>query len=445
MSKTADLLELALTTVKMGKKYGASEVLSRTQSQRSVSFQVRDGDLEKVEDSTSQTLAIDLYVDHRYSTHRTSDLRPASLEAFIKNAVETTKFLEKDQDRRLTDAELQQSISRIELDLTDQRVLQLNRDQRLQACQRMDERLKGKKYLISASSGQGDSYAQMAMASSDGLAFSHEMTNASLYSSVSLDGRDGRKPSAGFGMAAVHLGQLYAAEKIADEALSQAYLAREMGKGPNAKTTMVVDRMASARLISQLLRPAIAQAVYQKRSCFMNRIGQSIVSEKLSLQDQPLLPRALRSRLFDTAGLASHPMWLIQEGKLENIYVDPYYGRKLKMRPTAVGPSNVLVKPGSHSQAEILAIADKGIMVTDWIGGNMDAGTGDFSFGVQGFMIEKGKLGRPVSEMNMTGNLLELFARLVEVGNDTWRYSYSGIQAPTLAFENVQFSGASQS
>jgi PmbA protein len=59
---------------------------------------------------------------------------------------------------------------------------------------------------------------------------------------------------------------------------------------------------------------------------------------------------------------------------------------------------------------------------------------------VRGHLIEKGTLGAPVGEMNVTGNLVELFANLVEVGNDPW--PYAAIQAPALMFEGVQFSGA---
>ncbi|MBA2321656.1 MAG: TldD/PmbA family protein, partial [Deltaproteobacteria bacterium] len=63
-----------------------------------------------------------------------------------------------------------------------------------------------------------------------------------------------------------------------------------------------------------------------------------------------------------------------------------------------------------------------------------------FSLGLRGFEIRDGAVGGPVGEMNATGNLVDLFAALVGVGNDRWRYSAIG--APTLVFENVSFSGA---
>ncbi len=80
------------------------------------------------------------------------------------------------------------------------------------------------------------------------------------------------------------------------------------------------------------------------------------------------------------------------------------------------------------------------IYVTSWLGGNADPTTGDFSFGLRGNLVEGGKIGAPVGEVNITGNLAGLFAKLSGVGNDPWKYG--SIAAPTLVFDGVSFSGA---
>ena len=81
-----------------------------------------------------------------------------------------------------------------------------------------------------------------------------------------------------------------------------------------------------------------------------------------------------------------------------------------------------------------------GILVTGWLGGNSDPTSGDFSFGIRGYLIEDGRVGRPVGEMNVTGNLVELFNHLVLRGDDPW--PYSSVPTPTLVFEGVEFAGA---
>jgi PmbA protein len=94
---------------------------------------------------------------------------------------------------------------------------------------------------------------------------------------------------------------------------------------------------------------------------------------------------------------------------------------------------------GSKDLDGLVASVDKGIFVTGFNGGNCNGTTGDFSYGIEGFLIEKGRLAQPVNEMNVTGNMITLWNNLVEIGNDTridssWRI-------PSLLFDNVDFSG----
>jgi PmbA protein len=65
--------------------------------------------------------------------------------------------------------------------------------------------------------------------------------------------------------------------------------------------------------------------------------------------------------------------------------------------------------------------------------------SGDYSYGVRGHVIRKGQRAEPISEMNVTGNYLELLERLVEVGNDP--VPWFSCRTPTLVFDGIQFSG----
>jgi PmbA protein len=155
--------------------------------------------------------------------------------------------------------------------------------------------------------------------------------------------------------------------------------------------------------------------------------------------DDPLRKRGLGSRPFDGEGIAAKKLSIVEAGVFRNLYVDTYYANKLGTRPTTGSSSNRVVAPGKRGRDALIKAAGKGIYVTSWLGGNMDSTTGDFSFGVRGHRIEGGELGAPVGEMNVTGNIVELFANLAEVGDDPW--IYSSTLAPTLVFNGVQFSG----
>ncbi len=81
----------------------------------------------------------------------------------------------------------------------------------------------------------------------------------------------------------------------------------------------------------------------------------------------------------------------------------------------------------------------EGILITGFLGGNSNSTTGDFSLGIQGFRIRQGKIAEPVAEMNLSGNHLDFWKRLVAVGNDP--HPYSSLRIPTLVFDKVQIAG----
>jgi len=94
---------------------------------------------------------------------------------------------------------------------------------------------------------------------------------------------------------------------------------------------------------------------------------------------------------------------------------------------------------GERNFDAILASVQKGIWVTNFNGGNSNPTTGDFSFGIEGFLIENGKTSTPLGEMNITGNMLSLWDSLTEAGNDP--RETSSWRIPSLLFNNVNFSG----
>jgi PmbA protein len=81
----------------------------------------------------------------------------------------------------------------------------------------------------------------------------------------------------------------------------------------------------------------------------------------------------------------------------------------------------------------------KGIFVTGFNGGNCNGSTGDFSYGIEGFYVENGKIVHPVNEMNITGNMNDIWFRLAEAGNDI--IESSSFKIPSLLFDKIDFSG----
>ena len=89
------------------------------------------------------------------------------------------------------------------------------------------------------------------------------------------------------------------------------------------------------------------------------------------------------------------------------------------------------------AQRDILDLCESGILVTDFNGGNCNSATGDFSYGVSGFLFENGKITSPIDSMLITGNMTDLWSNLLAAGSDP--VPGMSRQVPTLAFRDVTF------
>ena len=435
-----ELIHRVAEAIELAKRAGANEAWATASKRRSVEIEYRDDALEKVQESTTRGLSIRLWVDGRYSSHRTTDLRPDSLRTFIPDAVALTRALEQDPYRLITPPELYENRPTDDLDLVDPAIAEIDPQERVRWCEAIAETARNHDRFISTTTGVSDSAGMFASASSNGFTGNQRWTSLWCGGEVTLRDEGDRRREGSFWAGGTHLSEVPDRAELGTKALHEA--ARHVGstQGPTRRTVMVVEPRIAGSIVGRLLRPANARAFSQQRSFWMGKIGESAVSEKLTLTDDPLLVRGLSSRLFDDEGISARRLPIIEAGKLRNIYVDTYYGRKVEMPPTTGGRSNWVFGLGDKNLEQLISDAGDGILVTSWLGGNADSTTGDFSLGVRGRLIENGELGAPVGEMNVTGNLLELFSNLVAVGNDPW--PYSSVRSPTLVFEGVQFSGA---
>ena len=89
------------------------------------------------------------------------------------------------------------------------------------------------------------------------------------------------------------------------------------------------------------------------------------------------------------------------------------------------------------AERDILDLCGSGILVTDFNGGNCNIATGDFSYGVSGFLFENGKITSPIDSMLITGNMTDLWSNLLAAGSDP--VPGMSRQVPTLAFRDVTF------
>ncbi len=402
-------------------------------------FEVRNDQLDRLQQSTERQLAFHLFVDGRYGAFSTNRLVKEELTTFIGEAVDAVRYLAPDRDRKLPAPELYFKGNAPSLQLFDEAYQQIDPDQKLSIAKETAAEVLGTdKRLLSIQSNWSDGCSAHYLVTSNGFEGEHAVSYYSLSASVSVKGRGEAKPESYWYDQALTFDDLIK-QGIGKEAMRRALAKIGQKKAPSGRYAVLVDNLNSARLLSPLLSAISGPSLQQNNSFLLNKLGQRVLSEKVELVDDPHVPAAFGSRWFDNEGIATCHRPIFDKGMLETYFLDTYFASKMGMPQTISGPSRLVLKPGLRTCDQMMAELGHGILITGFNGGNCNSSSGDFSFGIEGFLVENGCLVQPIAEMNMTGNILTLWLSLQEIGNDPRRNN--AYQIPSLLFNNVNISG----
>ncbi len=437
---TKERLELAHWVVNTAKAAGVAEAAVNIGNSRAVEIEYRDGQLDKVKESTQNSLNINIYVDNKFSGHSTNDLRRESLSRFINDAVAMTKYLTEDEFRKLPDPKHYRGIKDIDLDLFDGEYDKIMADQRVKYASGLQKAVSSKSdKIITSTAGYYDNDSESIKVHSNGFEGVKRTTSFSVGVEATVEDKNGGRPSDWNYATTRYLKDIPDSEFLAQGVVEKALAKVGQTKVESGTYDMIVFNRAAGKPIYALYGPMTGRALQQKQSFLDEKIGEKIASDKFTIVDNPFIERGLGSRHYDGEGMVAKKRTLIEKGVLKEFLIDCYYARKLGVEPTGGSTSNLVFEYGEKSLDDMIKDIEKGILVNSFIGGNSNSTTGDFSWGLQGMLIENGKLIKPINEMNISGNLIELWNSLVAVGNDP--YKFSSLRRPSLHFKDVQFSG----
>ena len=431
--------KLAQWAMDFAQKNGCQAARVSLYSGSNSSFELRDTKIDKLQQASENGLNLTLFVDGRYGSISTNRLDKKELESFIVNGIESTRYLAEDKFRMLPDSSRYYKGGKPDLQLLDSKFDSVQPDDKVALAKAIAEEVYGSdKRIISVESSYSDGVDFRYTLASNGFEGETQSSWYSLSASVSVKGEGEARPSSYWYDSSLYFDKLIK-EGIGHKALERVLRKLGQQKVKSGKYTMVVDPLNSSRLVSPLLQALYGSALQQKNSFMLNKLGEKIGAEKLTLIDEPHLLQSSGARYFDNEGVATQRMPVFENGVLKTYFIDTYNAKKMNVDPTISQPSLLVMQMGEKNLDGLVAGVDKGILITGFNGGNCNSSTGDFSYGIEGFLIENGKLTTPVSEMNVTGNMISLWSSLLETGNDP-RLS-SSWRIPSLVFEGVDFSG----
>jgi PmbA protein len=420
-------------------KNGCQGVRINLYSGSSSSFEIRDMKIDRLQQASENALSLRLFVDGRFGSYSTNRLDQKELEKFIRNAIDSTRYLAEDHARTLPDASLYYRGGGSDLGLYDSTFESIQPDEKMALAMRVCGEIMGKdERLVTAESSYSDDDNFLYMIASNGFEGESAGSRFTLVGSAGIKGEGDARPSSYWYDSSLRYDEL-SKDGIGAKALERALRKLGQHKIASARLPMVVDFFHSRKLLSPVIEALYGSSIQQKNSFLLDKLNRKVLGDRVTLTDEPHLRRASGARYFDGEGVATKRLPVFDAGVLKTYYIDTYYANKLETERTIDSPSVLTMPLGDKNMDGLVASLDKGILVTGFNGGNCSSTTGDFSYGIEGFLIENGRLTQPVNEMNITGNMLTLWSNLVETGNDP--LTHDSWRIPSLLFDGVDFSG----
>ncbi|WP_102408667.1 TldD/PmbA family protein [Parabacteroides bouchesdurhonensis] len=436
---TKDNKKLAQWAMEFALKNGCQASRVSLYNGSNSTIEVRDMKIDRLKQASENSLVIHLFVDGRYGSYSTNRLDKKELEAFIRNGIDSTRYLAEDKARALPDPSRYYKGTGADLQLMDPKFASIQPDDKVALAMNVCNEMMGKDdRIISANSTYSDEEIYKYMIASNGFEGETSKSSFDLVAGISIKGEGDARPESFWYDSSLYYDTLVK-DGLGTKALERVLRKLGQKKVASGKYRMVVDNMNSSDLLSPVIDALYGSSIQQKNSFLLDKLNQKVLGDRMTLIDEPHLIKSAGARYFDNEGIATKRMPVFENGVLKTYYIDTYSANKMGVEPTISSPSLFTMEMGSNDVNGLIASVDKGILITGFNGGNCNSTTGDFSYGVEGFLIEKGKLAQPISEMNVTGNMLTLWNNLAETGNDPIMSSRWRI--PSLLFNDVDFSG----
>ena len=196
---------------------------------------------------------------------------------------------------------------------------------------------------------------------------------------------------------------------------------------------------------------ADAEEVQKHSSLFIGKLGQKIASSKITIEDKPL-QRNVFARWFDDEGVATYNKPIVKNGILSTYLYNLTTAAKDGVESTGNGSRGgskmgistffLALKPGKKPQEELFQEIGNGVYITEVSGlhAGLNPQSGNFSLQSSGFLIKDGKKDRALDVVTVSGNLIDVFKDVLEVGSDE-RVFPSGISCSSLLIKKIIVSG----
>jgi PmbA protein len=422
--------------VDLAKKLGATD--SSVVVGNSISETVNFRNQKLDESNRSDNLAINLttYVGKKKSSISSSNLLKENLDTLIEKCIETTKNTPEDEFNSLPDKDLLAKEVK-DLDLYDD--THIENENKIEYLKRLEASASNDKKIVNTESSFTQDKSNFILANSDG--FSKGYKSSSFMASSVTVAKDGKSMERDYEYTSkCHLKDIMNAEELGKIAAGQTIRKLSPKKIGSEKISLIFDKRIAKGILSTFASAISSSAISRGTSFLKDKINQKIFSDEINIFDKPDILKGLGSKSFDSEGVKTNTLKLVEGGILKHYLVDTYNGKKLNQKSNGRcgGTSNLYFDNGNISYKDLLNSKSKCLYITETIGHGSNLVTGDYSVGATGFLVENGEFKYPINEITIAGNFKDMFQNII-LANDL-EFDYA-TNSPTMMIEGMVVAG----
>lgn len=241
-------------------------------------------------------------------------------------------------------------------------------------------------------------------------------------------------------------------DKLVKEACDEAINALNGTQCDSKKYKVLMNPDVFASFTSFLVDSIHGDNVNKNKSLLKDKLNEIVASKKFTLIENPHIKKyPYFYRAFDDEGVATYKKTIIDKGILKMFLYNIEEAKVANTVSTGNGYGGssigvdsafLMVKPGKNSKEQLCQKINNGILISSVQGlhAGMNSMSGDFSLQASGYLIENGKITKPVNLITIAGNLFKMYKDIVEVANDSF-VTYSGISCPSVYIKSLAVSG----
>ena len=221
-------------------------------------------------------------------------------------------------------------------------------------------------------------------------------------------------------------------KEVAREASRIAVTSLNADYAPSGQMPVIIHKDFGGVLFHEACGHALeAESVSRDTSAFAGKEGKKVASSLVTAIDDGTIPNAWGTTNIDDEGTPTRKNILIEDGILKSYLVDRLNGKRMDKETTGSSRrqsykypptsrmNNTYIAPGESKLEDMIAGTEYGLFAKKLGGGSVNPATGDFNFAVmEAYIVEDGKIGRPVRGATLIGNGIEVLEKIDMVGDN---------------------------